>query len=306
VNVFIAGGTGFIGTGLTGMLLKQGYNVTILTRKTDVNFTPRSGLSFITGDVTKSGLWQNYLAEQDVVFNLAGMSIFRRWTENSKRKIIASRTLTTSNIVRALQERKKEKVTLINVSGVGYYGHHGDEFLAEDNPPGSDFLAQLAAEWETEAMKAKECGARVVVCRLGHVQGADGGMVPRLAGITRLGLGGRWGDGRQWLSWIHKRDLIKALLYLLDNPEIAGPVNICSPHPVRNIEMMETYASILRVRTLIPVIPGFLLRIMLGEFADAFLNGQRVIPAILSDSGFQFSFPFFRDALSDLLVSDEY
>lgn len=305
MNVLIAGGTGFIGTGLTGILLQQGHNVTILTRRTAEGFTRRDRLKFITGDATRPGRWQKSLAEQDAVFNLAGMSIFRRWTEGNKRKIIASRTATTYNIVHALQERNQHQITLLNVSGVGYYGHRGDEFIEEDSTPGTDFLAQLATKWEAEALKAKESGARVVICRLGHVQGADGGMVPRLAAITRWCLGGRWGNGRQWLSWIHKRDLIKALLYLLDNTGIEGPVNVCSPNPVRNRDMMEMYAGILRVRPLIPEIPGFLLRIMLGEFADAFLNGQRVIPSALTDNGFQFSFPFLRDALSDLLIFDE-
>ena len=304
MNVFIAGGTGFIGTGLTGILLRQGHNVTILTRRPADSFIPRDRLTFITGDATIPGIWQKSLAGQDAVFNLAGLSIFRRWTKGNKRKIISSRTTSTHNIVQALQERNNSRIKLLNVSGVGYYGHRGDEFTEEDSPPGNDFLAQLAAAWETEALKARESEARVIICRLGHVQGADGGMVPRLATLTRWGLGARWGKGKQWLSWIHKRDLIQSLVFLLDNPGIEGAVNVCSPNPVRNREMMEIYSGILRVRPLIPQIPGFLLRMMLGEFADAFLNGQRVTPSVLTGSGFKFSFPFLRDALSDLMVSD--
>ena len=236
---------------------------------------------------------------------MAGLSIFRRWTENNKRKIITSRTSTTHNIVSALQDNNKNRITLLNVSGVGYYGHCNDEFIEEGHPPGNDFLARLAVEWEAEALKARKSGARVIICRLGHVQGADGGMVPRLASLSKWCLGGRWGNGRQWLSWIHKRDLIQALLFLLNNPDMEGAVNVCSPNPVRNREMMEIYSDILRIRPQIPQIPGFLLRVMLGEFADAFLNGQRVIPAVLINSGFHFSFPFLRDALSDLLIFDE-
>jgi uncharacterized protein len=304
VNVFIAGGTGFIGTALTGMLLRQDHNVTILTRKPAEGFTWRDRLTFIKGDATRPGTWQKSLTEQDAVINMAGLSIFRRWTEGNKRKIITSRTSTTYNIVSALQDSNKNRITLLNVSGVGYYGHCRDEFIEEDHAPGDDFLARLAVSWEAEALKAKKSGTRVIICRLGHVQGADGGMVPRLASLSRWCLGGRWGNGRQWLSWIHKRDLVQALLFLLKNPGIEGAVNICSPNPVRNREMMEIYAGILRIKPQIPKIPGFLLRAMLGEFADAFLNGQRVIPAVLVNSGFHFSFPFLQDALSDLLIFD--
>jgi uncharacterized protein (TIGR01777 family) len=305
VNVFIAGGTGFIGTALTGMLLRQGHQVTVLTRKPAESFTRRDRLTFISGDATIPGIWQKSLAGQDAVVNLAGMSIFRRWTKNNRRKIFISRTVTTSNIVQAIQERNQNRITMISVSGVGYYGHRGDEFIEEDSPPGSDFLAQLAVAWEEEAMKARDSGARVVICRLGHVQGIDGGMVPRLASLSKWCLGGRWGNGQQWLSWIHKRDLIQALLFLMNNPDIEGAVNVCSPNPVRNREMMEIYSGILRVRTQIPQIPGSLLRVMFGEFADAFLNGQRVVPSVLVNRGFHFSFPVLKDALSDLLIFDE-
>ena len=305
MNVFIAGGTGFIGTALTGILLSQGHQVTILTRRPASSFTPRDNLNFVTSDATRPGIWQKSVTGQDAVINLAGMSIFRRWTRNNRRKIFISRTVTTSNIVQALQERNQSRITLLNVSGVGYYGHRGDEFIEENSPPGSDFLAQLAIAWEEEAMKARIYGARVVICRLGHVQGIDGGMVPRLAALSKWCLGGKWGTGQQWLSWIHKRDLIQALLFLLNNPDIQGAVNVCSPNPVRNREMMQIYSDILRVRTQIPQIPGILLRAMFGEFADAFLNGQRVVPSVLVNRGFHFSFPVLKDALSDLLIFDE-
>jgi uncharacterized protein (TIGR01777 family) len=305
VNVFIAGGTGFIGSALAGMLLRQSHNVTILTRKPAEDFTRRDRLTCIRGDATRPGTWQKSLVGQDAVINMAGLSIFRRWTEENKRKIITSRTSTTHNIVSALQDSNKNRITLLNVSGVGYYGHCGEEFIEEDHSPGDDFLASLAVAWEAEALRARKSGTRVVICRLGHVQGADGGMVPRLVSLSRWCLGGRWGNGLQWLSWIHKRDLIQALLFLLNNPNIEGAVNVCSPNPIRNRDMMEIYTDILKVRPQIPKVPGVLLRAILGEFADAFLNGQRVIPAVLINSGFHFSFPFLRDALSDLLIFDE-
>jgi uncharacterized protein (TIGR01777 family) len=302
MNVFIAGGTGFIGTGLTELLIQNGHSVTVLSRRPADSFRTRKGVTFIYGDGRKEGTWQNTVERQDAIFNLVGISIFRRWTAGNKQRIIDSRVLTTRNIVKTLQNRIQQDISLFNISGVGYYGHHGDEFLNENATPGNDFLAQLAVQWEKEALKAAQAGARVVVCRLGHVLGKEGGIVPRLAAISKLGLGGKWGNGQQWISWIHKTDLLDAMLFLLNRTNIEGAVNVCSPNPVRNTAMMETFADILSTGTIVKKIPAFLLRLLLGEFASAFLNGQRVTPQKLTDTKFQFSFPYIKESLKDLLT----
>ncbi|MFA4915944.1 MAG: NAD-dependent epimerase/dehydratase family protein [Syntrophales bacterium] len=180
MKVFITGGSGFVGSFLTKKLIAQGHQVTILTRKITSPRTLPDGAVFSEGDPTKPGPWQENVANHEAVINLAGASIFKRWTKEYKKEVCDSRIPTTNNLVDALRDRKGKETLLFSTSAVGYYGFHSDEELDENDKPGDDFLASLAHSWESAALQAKEYGARVVLCRFGVVLGKNGGALSRL------------------------------------------------------------------------------------------------------------------------------
>ena len=303
MKIAISGGAGFVGSILTEALVKRGHRVTVLTRAVQKDSAISEGALLVEYDPANSGPWQQSIAEADVIINLAGASIFRRWTPKAKKEIFDSRILTTRHIVEALSHRKDKKIHFFSISGIGYYGFSGDNILDENSPAGSDFLAQVALAWESEALRAMELGVRVVLCRLGHVLDSDGGVLRKLATISNLHLASRWGNGQQWLSWIHREDLTSILLFLLDHQELEGLFNLTSPNPVRNREMLTVLGQLLDKNAYMPPIPGFLFRLILGEFATVFLKGQRVVPRRILDSGFRFSYPILDEALQDLLKS---
>ena len=301
MKIVISGGTGFVGSILTEALVKRGHRVTVLARAVRKDSAISEGALLVGYDPAKSGSWQQSVAESDVIINLAGASIFRRWTPKAKKEIFDSRIFTTRHIVEALSYRKDKKIHFFSISGVGYYGFSGDNILDESSPAGSDFLAQVAAAWESEALRARELGVRVVLCRLGHVLGSGGGVLRKFVTISNLHLASRWGNGQQWLSWIHREDLANIFLFLLDHQELEGPFNLTSPNPVRNKEMLTVLGQLLGKNSYVPPIPGFLLRLILREFATVFLKGQRVVPRRIVDSGFRFKYPILDEALRDLL-----
>jgi uncharacterized protein (TIGR01777 family) len=301
MKIFMTGGTGFVGTTLTRELTAKGHSVTVLMRKVEMGKNLPAGASSLEGDPTIRGSWQERVPEHEAFINLAGSSIFTRWTDEAKRSIRESRILTTKHLVEAMAPRKGKETFLFSTSAVGYYGFHGDEELGEESPPGTDFLATLAREWEAEAVKAKEHGVRVVLCRFGIVMGRNGGMLGEIVPIFRMFLGANLGSGDQWLSWVHEQDLARIFLYLLDNRALEGPLNCTAPEPVRNREFTETLGSVLGVPTFLPPVPGFILRLIKGEFGSVILKGQRVIPRRLLAAGFQFQYPTLREALTEIL-----
>jgi uncharacterized protein (TIGR01777 family) len=301
LNIIIIGGAGFIGRTLSNIFLDAGHNITVLSRSSVPGSFLRNSITVLLADVSQQGSWQEKISDYEVVINLSGASIFRRWTIRGKQEILNSRILTTRNIVEAIRKQKGNVRQFFSVSGVGFYGFHGDEFLDENDSAGSDFIAQVAARWEYATQPVKELGVRLVICRLGHVLGMHGGALPKLATLARLHLGSYWGSGNQWISWVHEEDLARAVLFLLDTHTISGPVNITSPNPVRNREMMQVLTKILGKRVEIPHVPKFALQFMLGQFSSVFVNGQKVMPAILQQRGFLFKFPMLNEALNDLL-----
>lgn len=298
MKVFMTGGTGFVGTYLSRRLASEGHEVTILTRRETPPDAAAPGIGLVTGDPTKEGPWMTLVPEHDWIINLAGASIFTRWTETHKKEIHDSRILTTRNLVAALKAGDRRQL-FCSTSAIGYYGHRGDEELTEDSP-GDDYLARLAQEWETEALKAQELGLRVVVTRFGIVLGQGGGALAQMTRAFKMFLGGRLGSGEQWFSWIHQEDHARAFLFVKDHPEITGPVNFTSPQPVRNRELTQALGRVLDTPTFMHA-PSFLVRLLLGEFGEVVLTGQRVIPKRLLDAGFQFRFPDIDQALQDLL-----
>jgi len=301
MKIFMTGGTGFVGTSLTRKLVEQGHQLTILTRKISGDPSPSRGVSLIEGDPTKEGTWQEHVSGHEAVINLAGASIFRRWTKEAKAMIRDSRILTTKNLVEAMSARTGAETTLISTSAVGYYGFHGNEELDESHPPGDDFLASLSKDWEEAAIKAEMYGARVILCRFGIVLGKLGGALGQMTPLFKSGLGSPLGSGKQWFSWIHEQDLINVYLFLLDHKNLSGPINCMAPESVTNREFTKALGKALKRPTFMPAVPGFILKIIKGEFGNVLLKGQRVAPKKLSDAGFDFQFPRVNDALQDLL-----
>jgi uncharacterized protein (TIGR01777 family) len=304
MNIFITGGTGFVGSHLTRQLTRQSHKVTLLTRSIKPGRPLPEGAVYLEGDPTRPGPWQEQVGFHDVVVNLAGASIFHRWTEEYKKSLRESRLLTTRNVVTALSARKGQETVLVNASAVGYYGFHQDEELDEDSLSGDDFLATLARDWEEEAARAAEWGVRVIRTRFGIVLGDKGGALDQMVPLFKKGLGSPLGSGQQWFSWIDQEDLSAVLLFLISQKEVSGPINCTAPHPVRNVDLTKILAEVLGKSTFLPAVPGIMLQIIMGEFGDVLLKGQKVLPRKLLSLGYTFRFPFIRDALNSLLNKD--
>ena len=300
MRVFITGGTGFLGRALTKSLLGAGHTVTILTRSAK-NSKSQPGVTFIEGNPLARGSWQDEVGRHECIINLAGASIFSRWNARNKKAIRDSRILTTRNLVEGIAAQPDRKITLLNGSAVGYYGFRNGKELDESDTPGNDFLAQVVLEWESEALRAEQSGARVVLCRIGVILGRDGGALSRMLGIFKLGLGSPLGTGGQWFSWIALHDLVNVFVFLLDNEAISGPVNCTAPHPVTNKEMTGALGKALHRPVFLPAAPAFLLKTVMGEFSEVFLKGQKVIPVKLQLHGFPFRYPFINEAFADLI-----
>jgi len=295
MKIFLTGGTGFVGKSLAPALIRGGHEVTVLTRSGKGG---PPGVSLVEGDPTQKGGWQAAIKEHDAVINLAGASIFTRWTDEAKKIIRESRLLTTRNLVGALEGARVRH--FFSTSAVGYYGFHKDEALTEESLPGDDFLARLGRDWEKEAREAEKKGCRVVITRFGIVLGEKGGALGQMIPLFRKYLGGPLGSGNQWFSWIHIEDLTGAFLFLLGHPEFSGPVNLTAPNPVRNRELAKTIGKAMGRPSFLPV-PGFMLKLALGEFGSILLEGQRVIPQKLLKSGFQFRYPEIEQAIEQII-----
>lgn len=300
MRVFMTGGTGFVGGALGRGLLEAGHEVTVLTRGGNLAHGAPSGAAMVRGDPTQQGSWQEEILRHDAVVNLAGASIFRRWTRKAKNLILESRIGTTKNVVSALADSGGKKI-LISASAVGYYGFRGDEDLKEGDRPGDDFLASVCRRWEAEAGKARSFGIRVAICRLGIVLAARGGALGKMIPIFKKGLGSPLGSGRQWFSWVHREDLVRMVLFLLEGEDLEGPFNCTAPEPVTNRDFTRALAEALGRPAFLPPVPGLVLRLIKGEFGSVLLEGQRVRPSRFLDAGFDFRFPAIRDALYDLM-----
>jgi uncharacterized protein (TIGR01777 family) len=297
MKIFMTGGTGFVGTHLSKQLISHGHTVTILIHPAESNRLKIEGLTYLTGNSTVNGQWQKSVPEHDIIINLAGASIFSRWTRKQKEIIRSSRISTTQNLIEALPSNSKH-ITFFSTSAVGYYGFHKDEELTESSPAGDDFLAMLAYDWEQEALLAKNKGASVVLTRFGIVLGKNGGALGLMFPLFKYFLGGPLGNGRQWFSWVHMLDLTEAFIFLLNHREISGPVNLCSPNPVRNKDIGRAIGKILH-RPSFMLAPAFVIKLFLGEFGSVLLKGQRVVPRRLLDAGFKFQYPAIEEALSN-------
>lgn len=300
-KILITGGTGFIGNHLCEILLKEGYILYILTRNEKLNGTGDHQTKFYLNNLSKI---QNI--DIDIVINLAGETIAQRWTENTKQKIYNSRILTTRNLVNFMRSKQTKPTLLISGSAVGYYGVNHHTTFTEENSSldiDSQFASSLCKAWEDEALHAASLGIRVVPLRIGPVLEKNGGMLAKLLLSFRLGLGSQIGDGRQWLSWIDRDDLINLILFIIDQKNINGPVNATSSNPVTNKEFSLALAEALHKPCFLKT-PEFVFKLIFGQMAEEIMiNGQKVLPDKAIRHGFVFSYPTIQQSLSKILRS---
>jgi uncharacterized protein (TIGR01777 family) len=290
MDILITGGTGFIGSALGKELKKSGHSVIITTRK---KTQAKQKLTWNPPDLIPP----DRIESIDAVINLAGESIASgRWTDKKKERIRSSRVDTTRALVQSLRHAKIKPKTLISASAVGYYGPHGNKVITEQTPAGADFLAEVAQAWEKEAFKADELGIRVVIVRFGTVLEADGGALKQMAVPFKLFLGGTLGSGEQWFAWVHRDDLIGIIQYVLEHETITGPVNVTAPELVTNREFCSALGEALGRPSWL-FVPGFALKVLIGEFGGVLLTGQRVIPEKALKAGYKFKYPEIRAAL---------
>lgn len=298
MKIFITGGLGFVGSQLTPFLLNRGHHVTAVGRAAHQHRFAHDNYRYLSADTTRPGDWQAALDNTDAVVNLAGKSIFKRWSKKYKQQIYDSRLLTTRNVVSALPAGKS--IVLCSASGAGYYGSRGDDILDEDQPPGDDFLAHLSIDWEAEALSAADKGIRVITMRFGVILARSGGALSKMIPAFKAFVGGPMGNGRQWFPWIHLEDLMAALVFIFDHPQVAGPLNFCAPYPVTNRDLAASLGKTLHRPAVMPA-PAFMMRLVLGEFSQVLLGSQRTVPRKLLDHGFKFQYQGIDAALEAIL-----
>ncbi len=297
--VLVTGGTGFVGAALVAELQARGYMVWVLTRD-------KARAHRILGGRVQlvSSLADASNVDFGAIINLAGKPMMEsRWNSAVKEALRASRLGLTRQLFTWCKARAKFPQVLINASAVGFYGDRGDELITEMVPGGTDFAAQLCADWEREALMFKAEGVRVCILRLGIVLGRDGGALKQMLPAFRLGLGGPMGLGAQYMSWVHRRDLLRMIMFCLSK-ELVGVFNAVTPEPCTNKEFATMLGAALH-RPAVLSMPTWVLRGLFGEAASALLlASQRVIPAQMVQAGFECEFPHLPGALADLLESD--
>jgi hypothetical protein len=301
-GVAIAGATGLIGTTLAGSCARDGIPVSALVRDTvrAADLLPSATLH--AWDATRGSPPTDALNGADVVVNLVGEPLAdKRWTEARKKQLRDSRVVGTRALVDAMRDLPKRPRLLISASGVGYYGDRGEEILTESAAGGSGFMAELARDWEAEAMRAADLGLRVVVLRSGVVLSKDAGILRKLLPPFRMGLGGSIGTGGQWLPWIHLEDEIGLIRHVMSHEAVSGALNAVAPEPVTNAEFAKSLGEVLGRPTVMKA-PAFALRLRFGSLVDeVLLASQRAMPVRTLETGYSFRHPLLRDALADVL-----
>ncbi|RMG94905.1 MAG: TIGR01777 family protein [Candidatus Dadabacteria bacterium] len=300
MRIFFTGATGFVGSRLVPFLRQAGHEAVLLVRPSEKTGSVPACDQLVTGNPMEWGPWWKPVAECGAAVNLAGAPIVGKWTPEKKLAIRESRVRTTRNLVDAIPNEAKG-FPLVSASAVGIYGDAGERELDETAPLGTDFLAKVARDWEAEALRAREKGARVVVTRFGIVLGPGGGALAELAKMTKRFLGGPMGSGRQWFSWIHLEDLCRAIRFLLERPDLEGVFNLSSPNPVRQIDLARTLGRVLGRPAFTPA-PAFAVKLVLGEFGSTLLASQRMVPRRLLEAGFEFRYPDLEGALREILA----
>ncbi len=293
-RVLITGGTGFIGARLCPRLAEDGWSLTVLTRRPE---RARQRLPAGTDTIVDFDELPGDTVF-DAVINLAGEGIAdKRWTAQRKAELEASRVDLTHRLIAWLSNAQQRPGVLVSGSAIGWYGDAGDRELRENDMPGhTDYAHDLCARWEQEAQRAKELGIRTCLLRTGVVVGRDGGFLQRMLPPFRFGLGGPIGSGRQWMSWIHREDLVGMIVLLLERADLEGVFNGTAPSPVTNREFSRTLGRVLHRPAVLPVPPP-VLEFAFGEMANLLTGGQRVLPGRIADAGYDFLYPDLEGAL---------
>ncbi len=293
MKVLVSGSSGLVGTALSEALRRGSHEILRMVRPGSVLRAGDVRWDPVTGDFDLAA------AEgADAAVNLAGASIAAgRWNVERKRLMRASRVEGTRHLVAALAKLSRRPSALVSASAIGYYGDRGEEVLTEASPPGNDFLAKLAIDWEAEAARAEQAGIRTVILRFGVILAAHGGALQKMLTPFRIGGGGKIGSGQQWMSWLTLEEAVGFIHHALENAGLRGPVNAVAPNPVRNAEFTRTLGQVLRRPTIFPM-PAFAARLAFGEMADALLlASQRVAPKRLEEAGYRFQHPELKLAL---------
>lgn len=300
VRIFVTGGTGLVGRMLIPQLLNRQDTVVCVTRNpARARAVLPAEVSLIGADPTLVGDWLDRMLTCDAVVNLAGEPVATgRWTKKKKSRIRRSRLAVTGHIAEALA-RSDRQMVLVNASAVGYYGDRGADALTEDSEPGHDFLARLAVEWEHTAAKAEKEDIRIALLRIGIVLAPEGGALEQMVPPFRWGVGGPLGSGKQYFPWIHIQDLVRIILYTLDNETMRGPINAVVPNPPPQKEFAAALAASLGKSSRLAT-PALALHLLLGEKVDMILASQRAVPNVLKANGFRFAFGEMDKALADL------
>ena len=299
MKVAVAGGSGFVGKEIARLLIREGYEVYVLTRNknklTMENIIPVEWLR-------EDSRPEKVLEGIDAVINLAGTSLNSgRWTTERKKQILQSRIKATNELYRIIGKLEHKPSVLINASAIGFYEPSLEQTYTEEwKQAGNNFLADAVVQWEDEAKKVIDLGVRVVLARFGLILGSKEGAFPNLVLPYKLFLGGEIGSGRQWYSWIHVKDVANAILFCIQHNQVNGPVNFTAPHPMRMEEFGETIGDVLHKPNW-SVIPSIFIKTALGEMSTLILEGQKVLPKKLMEAGYTFIYPDLRAALTDLL-----
>jgi uncharacterized protein (TIGR01777 family) len=293
MNILIAGGTGMLGLPFTRSLLTEGHQVTILSRDPRAARIP-VGAQVAAWDGRSANGWVSFLERADVLVNLAGENIGAgRWTAERKQRILSSRVQAGQAVVDALRQAKERPDLLLQASAIGFYGPSDASELDEFSPAGSDYLANICLQWEAATFPAEELGVRRVLLRTGIVLNQKGGALGKLLLPFRCFVGGPMGSGRQWWPWIHLHDQLAAMRFLITAPGASGAYNLCAPNPMPFNQFGRVLASVLHRPYWLPI-PGFALRLLLGEMSTLVLDGQRALPRRLQEAGFIFQYPELR------------
>lgn len=297
MKITISGASGLIGRRLLKTLGNAGHSLHVLSRHAGTNLPPNVRIS--VWDALRGEPPAAALEDADAVIHLAGAPVAQRWTDDSKRLIRDSRVAGTRNLVQALSRLSRKPAALICSSAIGYYGSRGDEILTESSSPGNGYLSEVCIAWEKEAQAAEAFGMRVVRIRTGIVLDARGGALQKMLPPFRMGAGGKLGDGKQWMSWIHLEDLAALYAFALES-SLAGAVNGVAPNPVTNSDFTRALAGALHRPAMFPM-PAFGLRIMFGEMSEMLLASQRVAPKAAEAAKFRFQYPQLEAALDSVL-----